>query len=89
MRSELKGSERIFVGKVDGISAGRKMQVGTAYFIDVYAAINYYAPYGFCSEDVLYKLDQEEIHLGKPDVPEGAKLLLDRSGGRYIIEYND
>ena len=67
------------------------MRVGTAYFRSLYDAYKYYSSYEYpsCKKAVDYKIDQGEIHIGKPDVPEGAKLLLDRNEGRYIIEYKD
>ena len=65
------------------------MRVGTSYFKTLYAAYEYYDSQCIDIEEVDRKIDQGEIHIGKPEVPDGAKLLLDRSEGRYIIEYKD
>lgn len=61
-------------------------RTGTSHFVSLADAIRYYRPYGTDKKAVLAKIEAGEIHLGKPLLKPGQKLLIDRSEGRYIIE---
>ena len=60
------------------------MTYGTCYFVTLGAAIRYYRMQGEDENAVGRKLDEGLIHIGKPTVPPGAKLMV--MGGRYVIE---
>jgi hypothetical protein len=62
------------------------MRTGTPNFTCQSAACRYYGPYGYSSDDVARKLRQKEIYIGRPDVPPGHVLGIDRAEGRYWIE---
>jgi|18_taG_2_1085343.scaffolds.fasta_scaffold06663_7 hypothetical protein len=73
--------------------------IGTAYFPTIAAAVAYYKPYGYTSEDdngvtrdntanaVKYKIDTGLIHIGKPPTKEGeeAYIVNEQPGRRYFI----
>ena len=66
---------------------------GTSYFVNFTKACDYYRDQGNdeltpaeLERLVRDKIDEGEIHLGKPDVPVGSKLLLLDNGTRYGIE---
>ena len=67
------------------------MIYGTSHFRSIFDARNYYKGYGYgdyqeTRKAVQYKLDNGEIHIGKPELKEGQKLLLNAKEGRYFIE---
>lgn len=62
------------------------MTIGTSYFVSFKTAVMYYRPYGDGPRDVQRKLDEELIHLGKPEIKAGQKLLVIDGGTRYAIE---
>lgn len=64
---------------------------GTSYFVSKNAAVLYYMPYeGSDWNDALTavenKLDAGEIHIGKPELKEGQRLVVIDEGTRYAIE---
>lgn len=59
---------------------------GTCHFINLTAAIRYYADYGYSQQDVNRKLLAGDIRIGHPELKPGERLLLDRAEGRYKIE---
>lgn len=59
--------------------------VGTSYFVSFPAALRYYRPYGFDRAAVQQKLDEGEIHIGKPPVKAGETLSLIDGRTRYQI----
>lgn len=65
---------------------------GTAHFVSVLKAIRYYYSQGMgrTEREAASLVDQKllagEIHIGKPDLPAGAKLILLDDGCRYGIE---
>lgn len=65
--------------------------VGTSYFVSMKAAVEYYMPYeGNDWNDALtaveHKLAQGDIHIGKPPLQPGDKLLIIDEGTRYAIQ---
>lgn len=58
---------------------------GTNYFVDMKAALRYYAQYGFTYAAVFDKRARGEIHTGVPPVKPGESLELNRREGRYFI----
>ena len=60
------------------------MKTGTNHFENLKAAVAYYA-YGFTPADVQEKLNAGEIKLGKPEIPWGETLLIDRDR-RYVLD---
>lgn len=69
------------------------MIVGTSHFVNFTKACDYYRDYGFEDKTpaeleryVRAKIDDGEIHLGKPEVPVGGTLLLIDDGTRYAIK---
>lgn len=68
------------------------MRVGTSYFVSMRAANRYYAGYGESQSAVLHKIRDKEIHIGKPDLKPGERLIVidNETGkawdGRYAIE---
>jgi hypothetical protein len=82
------------------VKATSTTRTGTAYFPTLSAAVAYYRPYGYTSEDddgmtrdntanaVRYKIDTGLIHIGKPPTKpdERAYLVNEKPGRRYFIE---
>jgi hypothetical protein len=64
------------------------MTTGTSYFVSKAAAVRYYTPYGYDNprEAVERKLAEGEIHIGKPEIKDGQRLLVVDEGTRYAIE---
>jgi len=58
---------------------------GTSYFKDLYAAFRYYTPYGYDDRDVMCKIQNGEIHIGKPEIKPGDTLSLIDNKTRYAI----
>lgn len=60
---------------------------GTSHFVSREAAIRYYTPYEYpiAAEAVDAKIAGDEIHIGKPALKAGERLLI-IDGGRYAIE---
>lgn len=69
------------------------MIIGTSHFPTLHCAIRYYMPYeGSYKETkpvVERKLDEGQIHLGKPAIKPGQKLILIDEGTRYAIIENE
>ena len=60
---------------------------GTPNFKDLKSAIKYYSDYEDDPEEAVNrKLESKEIFIGKPELKENEKLLLDTEEGRYKIE---
>ena len=60
---------------------------GTNCFVTKTLAKAYYAEYGFNSLDVEHKISTGDISIGKPlNVPTNARVYLNQSEGRYMIE---
>lgn len=65
-------------------------RVGTAYFRDKQAAIEYYTPYYEDAETTVNRmLADKEIYLGCPDMIPGSGLALDLTEGRYFRTYRN
>ena len=63
---------------------------GTNCFVTKTHAKAYYADYGCSSLDVEYKISTGEISIGCPvNVPTNARVYIDQSEGRYMIETKD
>jgi hypothetical protein len=62
------------------------MLYGTAYFTSHEAAIRYYRPYGYDAASVARKLAEGDIHVGKPSLSLGDRLVIIDDGARYGIE---
>jgi hypothetical protein len=60
------------------------MILGTSHFETLLAAINYYESYGLNQEDVIRKLDEHEIHIGKPNCLKTDMIYLDKDK-RYTL----
>lgn len=59
---------------------------GTSYFESRKAAVEYFRAYTDDPEtDVSDRLGRGEIHIGKPEVPTGMKLYIDRRERRYML----
>lgn len=58
---------------------------GTPNFVSGRAAIKYYKSQGADSAEVKRKIKDGEIFIGKPEVPEGMKLMVNKEEGRYIL----
>lgn len=64
--------------------------IGTNCFVTKTHAKDYYAEYGFSSLDVEHKISTGEISIGWPvNVPTNARVYIDKSEGRYMIETKD
>ena len=63
-----------------------KTRTGTSYFKSFDAAFRYYKDYGFNYGDVQRKIQDGEIHIGKPTLKPNQKLVLNTEEGRYFIE---
>jgi len=59
---------------------------GTDYFVDRKSANSYYAEQGYSRSDVTNKITNKEIHIGKPPLKKGERLLIVDNGRRYAIE---
>ena len=63
---------------------------GTNCFVTKTHAKDYYAEYGLNSLDVEHKIITGEISIGCPvNVPIDARVYIDQSEGRYMIETKD
>lgn len=58
------------------------MQIGTNHFVNLRAAFNYYADYGFTKSDVKEKLENGEIKLGPPP---NKKFYIHKTEKRYFV----
>lgn len=58
---------------------------GTAHFVSIRTANRYYADYGYSEADVLRKITDGEIHIGKPHLQPGQQLSVIDEGCRYAI----
>lgn len=64
--------------------------IGTNCFVTKTRARAYYAEYGFSSLDVEHKIATNEISIGCPvNVSTDARVYIDQSEGRYMIETKD
>ena len=62
----------------------------TNCFVTKTRARAYYAEYGLSSLDVEHKISIGEISIGCPlNVPTNARVYIDQSEGRYMIETTD
>jgi len=67
------------------------IRIGTSHFVSVRAATRYYAAYGHGSSEVMEKLIAGEIHVGRPKLIPGQRLVVvdnetgRRWDGRYAI----
>jgi hypothetical protein len=61
---------------------------GTSYFPSIDAAADYYKDYHYTSTRaaVMRKITDGEIHIGKPTLKQGQRLVLVDNGLRYGIE---
>lgn len=55
--------------------------IGTAHFETVHAANRYYG-----KREAQRKINEGEIYIGKPELKQGEKLLIDKKERRYKIE---
>lgn len=62
------------------------MRTGTCHFVDMQAAVAYYARQGFSIEDVRYKRSAGDFKIGKPSLKVGQRLSIIPGEGRYQIE---
>lgn len=63
-------------------------RIGTSHFVSFQTAVRYYRPYGYENtvETVKRKILEGEIHIGKPPLAPGEKLVILDNGTRYGIE---
>ena len=61
------------------------LTVGTSYFVNQKAAQRYYRDYGLDVFDVVRKITEGEIHVGKPTLKPGETLSVIDDGTRYAI----
>lgn len=61
------------------------MTHGTSYFVSLEAAYRYYAEYRLYPPDVRTKVEAGEIHIGKPTLLSGEKLIIIDNSQRYAI----
>lgn len=59
---------------------------GTSYFVNFASAVRYYKPYGYDKQGVHGLKVAGLIHLGKPELKEGEKLILLDDNTRYGIK---
>ncbi len=59
---------------------------GTCYFVSHIDAIFYYASQDVDAAGVDYKIQEKEIHIGKPPARDGYKVIRIDSGRRYAYE---
>ena len=60
---------------------------GTSHFVSLAAAIRYYRDYGYTDEQIIYKLENGEVRIGKPlELKLGDRVVLIDNGTRYAIE---
>lgn len=61
---------------------------GTAYFKDLESACTYYDDYHYPNtfDTVMRKLNEGEIHIGKPTLKPGQTCFLIDNGTRYAIQ---
>lgn len=64
---------------------GNNAHISTSNFETLVAAVKYYAAYGYSSTDVMRKVLDKEIVIGRPEARAGYKLMLD-SDKRYFFE---
>jgi len=59
---------------------------GTSNFVSLQAAIDYYKPYGYTADEVVNKLDANEISLGPPTTPATAAVHINEDGRYWVYE---
>jgi hypothetical protein len=59
---------------------------GTHYFVSKAAAVKYYEIYGSDAAEVERMIRDGEIAIGRPEVPNGCRLLKDEDGRFHIEE---
>ena len=69
---------------LSGIGARAMTFYGTCNFVSIQAANRYYKSMGYNAADVDRKLSEGEIIIGKPETPEGMKLMVNGEG-RYVL----
>lgn len=66
------------------------MRIGTSYFVSFDKACDYYRTYEETSSaavaSVVSKIAEGSIHIGKPALKPGERLLVIDNGTRYAIE---
>ena len=62
------------------------MIYGTHHFSNMAAAFSYYCSKGFTRASVMDKIESGEIRIGRPDLKNGERCILNRAEGRYFIE---
>jgi hypothetical protein len=71
------------------MGVGEMLRIGTSHFATISHAVTYYQRQGMWHKEsrdtVKTKLNQGEIHIGKPEAKPGERVTLD-SDGRYWIE---
>jgi len=69
------------------------MKIGTAHFVSKRHAIRYYRNYNYEGDDgtaaVERKLAEGSIHIGKPALKPGERLLTIDNGTRYAVEWDE
>lgn len=58
---------------------------GTSYFISFETAVAYYRDYGDTRAQVMRKIHNGSIHIGKPVLKSGHRLSVIDDGARYAI----
>lgn len=59
-------------------------QISTCHFASAGAAFSYYKDLGFTPKDVLSKIKEKEIYIGKPPAKKGYSIYLLKSEQRYF-----
>lgn len=78
-------SDRLTTQKKRRTMKTTKTTTGTAHFLSLRAAVRYYATYGYSVGDVVKKLSEGAICLGRPRLKAGQALGINAEG-RYTIE---
>jgi hypothetical protein len=71
------------MSKVKG-TAAMPITYGTSYFVNMQAALSYYAEYGE-RDAVARKIREGGIHIGRPPLKSGETLSLIDGGRRYAV----
>lgn len=63
----------------------KEVMYGTAHFTSAVSAYNYYADYNYTIRDVIEKINDREIFIGRPITHPGQSLVI-RDGRYFVVE---
>lgn len=66
----------------------KTIQTGTNHFDSINSAVRYYGIQGESKKEVLQRIEDKEIIIGRPEEKPGQKISIDKTGRYWIHEKN-